>query len=313
MRERGAFGKRLGDAFHLRSAPTLVTRSLQKSTLAVTELKCDQPNTGKTNSIPREDAYLIALQLRACHDHDLYFDGRLVRPTNFEAGVTSMYDLRRNPIADLRDPSHCLMFYLPRQALDNLAFESGAARIGDLKFPLATGIDDPVIRHLLSSLLPAMANPENAHPLFLDHVGLALSAHIAHVYGKMTPARGRFEGGLAAWQQQRAIEVLTADLKQEISLNQLAEQCGVSVRHFARAFRESTGMPPHRWLLKQRIDRALAMLPNKRLSLAEIASFCGFSDQSHFTRVFTRMVGMSPGVWRRANGFVRVPEQPAQE
>lgn len=306
MRDRGAFGKRLGDAFHLRNAPTLITRSLQKSTLAVTELKCDQPNMGKTEPLPLENAYLVALQLRECHDHDLYFDGHLARPTNFDAGVTSMYDLRRNPIADLRDPSHCLMFYLPRQALDNLAFESGTSLIGDLKFPLATGIDDPVVRHLLLSLLPAMANPSHAHPLFLDHVALALSVHIAHVYGGMNSQKGSFGGGLAPWQEHRAMEILTSDLKQEISLGKVAEQCGLSARHFARAFRQSTGMPPHRWLLKHRVNRALALLPNEDLSLAEIATSCGFSDQSHFTRVFTAMVGLSPGGWRRAERVSRI-------
>lgn len=102
------------------------------------------------------------------------------------------------------------------------------------------------------------------------------------------------------------MEILTSDLKQEISLGKVAEQCGLSARHFARAFRQSSGMPPHRWLLKHRVNRALALLPNEGLSLAEIATSCGFSDQSHFTRVFTAMVGLSPGGWRRAERVSRI-------
>jgi hypothetical protein len=189
MRQEANYRNRLAEAFGMPDAPTLITRALQKSTMVVTELKCDQSNFGMTASIPREDAYLVALQLRACHDHDLYFDGHLIRPTNWFAGVTSIYDLRRDPVADIRDPYHCLMFYLPRKALDTMSYEAGVPRIGDLRDHPGVGIDDPVVRHLLSSLLPATARPEDAHALFLDHVALALSAHVAHVYGGMnTPS-----------------------------------------------------------------------------------------------------------------------------
>ena len=79
----------------------------------------------------------------------------------------------------------------------------------------------------------------------------------------------------------------------------LAEECGLSPRHFARAFRQSTGVPPHRWLMRHRVQRAKELLRRQALSLADIALRCGFADQSHFTRVFSREVGFSPGQWRR--------------
>lgn len=97
-------------------------------------------------------------------------------------------------------------------------------------------------------------------------------------------------------------ELLRANLKEELPLNRLATECDLSVRHFARAFRQSTGAPPHRWLLKHRIDCARELLSNRALSLTDVALVCGFADQSHFTRVLTAMVGVSPGVWRRVNG-----------
>jgi AraC-like DNA-binding protein len=302
MRQEANYRNRLAEAFGMPDAPTLITRALQKSTMVVTELKCDQSNFGMTASIPREDAYLVALQLRACHDHDLYFDGHLIRPTNWFAGVTSIYDLRRDPVADIRDPYHCLMFYLPRKALDTMSYEAGVPRIGDLRDHPGVGIDDPVVRHLLSSLLPATARPEDAHALFLDHVALALSAHVAHVYGGMNTLRGLPRGGLAPWQERRVKELMSATLNEEVPLNRLATECGLSLRHFARTFRQSTGVSPHRWLMKHRIDRAREPLSNRALSLTDVALVCGFADQSHFTRVFTAMVGVSPGAWRRVNG-----------
>lgn len=292
---------RLGNAFRMPRAPVLMTRVLQKSTLAVTELKCDQPGFGRTASIPRENAWLVALQLRACPDHDLYFDGRLTRPENYVQGVTSIYDLRSDPVADIRDPYHSLMFYLPRMALDTIAVESGAPRVGDLHHQPGVSIHDPVVRQLLSALLPAMSNPAAAHPLFLDHVALALTVHLACVYGGMSAHAGMPRGGLAPWQERRAKELMLASLQEQIPLRRLAAECGMSVRHFARAFRLSTGVPPHRWLLRQRVDRAKELLRTRSLSLADTASFCGFADQSHLTRVFTRIAGVSPGAWRRSN------------
>jgi AraC-like DNA-binding protein len=301
MKDQGAYRNRVAEAFRLQDAPTLIARALHKSTMSVTELRCDRPNFGQTTSMPREDAYLVALQLRACHDHDLYFDGRRIKPTNYRAGVTSIYDLRCDPVADLRDPFHSLMFYLPRRALDIMADEAGVARVGGLRHQPGVSVDDPVVRHLLSTLLPATAKPQEAHPLFLDHVALALSAHMAHVYAGLSPNTGLPQGGLAPWQERRAKELMSASLKEEVPLSRLATECSLSVRHFARAFRQSTGVPPHRWLLKYRVDHAKELLTNRAVSLANIALSCGFADQSHFTRVFTAMIGVSPGAWRRVN------------
>ena len=106
-------------------------------------------------------------------------------------------------------------------------------------------------------------------------------------------------GGLAPWQERRAKELINANLDGKLPLSQLAEECGLSARHFARAFRQSIGVPPHRWLLSRRVERAKDLLRDRALPLAEVALACGFSDQSHFTWMFTALVGLSPGLWRR--------------
>ncbi|HVW09596.1 MAG TPA: AraC family transcriptional regulator [Bryobacteraceae bacterium] len=301
MPDQGAYGKHLGEAFRAPDSPSLTTRILRKSTLAVTELRCDTPLFGRTDPLPRESAWLIALQLRACPDHDLFFDGRRIRPENFGEGVTTIYDLRRGPVADIRDPFHSMMFYLPRTALDAMASDAGVPRPGDLRHQPGVSFHDPVVRNLLSSLLPLTANPPQANSLFLDHVVLALTAHIASTYAGMEAAPGAVRGGLAPWQKRRAEELMRQHLNADIPLGRLADECRLSLRHFARAFRISTGMPPHRWLLARRIERAKELLRTRELSLVDVAVFCGFADQSHFTRVFTAALGMSPGAWRRMN------------
>jgi AraC-like DNA-binding protein len=301
MRE-ALYRNHLAEAFGMNDAPTLITRAVRKSTVTVTELKCDEPNFGMTAPIPNEDAYLIALQFRPCLDHDLYFEGQFVRPTGWFPGAVTIYDLRRSPIADIRDPYHCLMFHLPRKALDAVAYEGGSSRLGDLRYSPGAGIDDPVTRNLLSSLLPATARPNEAPAVFLDHVALALTSHVAYAYGGMKTEERQSRGGLAPSQERRIKELIFASLSEDIPLGRLADECGLSSRHFARSFRVSTGLSPHRWLMKCRAERARELLTDSGLSLIEVALTCGFSDQSHFTRAFAANFGMSPGAWRRKNG-----------
>ena len=93
--------------------------------------------------------------------------------------------------------------------------------------------------------------------------------------------------------------MLVSRLDEPISLAELARACKLSPSHFARAFRQTTGQPPHRWLMEQRIEKAKQLLVDSTLSLAQIAWTCGFADQSHFTRVFAQLVQSSPGQWRR--------------
>jgi AraC-like DNA-binding protein len=93
--------------------------------------------------------------------------------------------------------------------------------------------------------------------------------------------------------------MLSANLGSNLDLKDLASECGLSISYFCRAFRVSTGLAPHQWQIKRRIEVAKSLLRDNRKCLAEIAVGCGFTDQSHFTRIFTREVGTSPGQWRR--------------
>jgi AraC family transcriptional regulator len=159
------------------------------------------------------------------------------------------------------------------------------------------GVDDPIVRALTSTLYPALDRPDQANRLFIDWTMLALGCHIAQTYGGLEtlPARG----GLAPWQERRAKEIIEASLNGEVPLGQLARECGLSTSYFARAFKNTVGIPPHQWLLHRRIETAMRLLRNRQFSLPEVALACGFSDQSHFSRVFTRFSGTSPGAWRR--------------
>jgi AraC family transcriptional regulator len=116
--------------------------------------------------------------------------------------------------------------------------------------------------------------------------------------------RKRVRGGLAVWQLTRVTEHIEAQLSSPIKTDELAGLAGLSASQFTRAFRRSTGMPPHRWHLNERIRRAQQWMLETDQPLAEIALAVGFADQSHFANTFTRLVGVSPGVWRREQRFI---------
>jgi len=299
MNEQGAYGSRLGEAFRMRNPPVLKTRSLRKAQLAVTALRCDSPGFGMTTPIPREDAFLVGLQTRDCANHELWIDGKPVAVRPIVAGETMLYDLKHDPIAYLGSPFQPLFFYLPRAALDAVADDCGAPRIEDLHYQPGMPIDDPTIKALGALLRPALDQPERVNAVFADHVMLALCAHVAQTYGRMLPRARTTRGSLAPWQERRAKEILSANLDGNVSLAALARECGLSLSYFTRAFRQSTGVPPHRWLLRHRVKKANDLLQNSTMSLTDIAMACGFADQSHFTRVFTAASGRSPGATRR--------------
>jgi AraC-like DNA-binding protein len=297
MSESGAYGDRFGEKFGLKTAPVVVTRLLRKSELAVTEIRCDNPETQMSGAIPREDAYLVGLQLRDYPNHKYWENGRKRPEHDLRAGEMVLYDLKRDPQVLLNQPFHSLHFYLPRQTLTLIAEEDGASPIGELEYEPGKGIPDPIVAGLGHSVLAAFAAPAQASQLFVDHVTRAVAVHVGHTFGRLKPVV--FQGGLAPWQKRRALELLAANLDGEIPLKDIAAACSLSVSHFSRAFRRTMGMPPHNWILRQRVDAAQGMLRGRERSLSEIALACGFADQSHFTRVFTRMVGVSPGSWRR--------------
>lgn len=129
------------------------------------------------------------------------------------------------------------------------------------------------------------------------------------------PARPRFRGGLAGGALRRVRAYIDEHIGERISLDQLAGQAGVSRFHFARQFRRSTGQSPMEYLRRVRIEYSKRILMEPHSTIAEVAVTLGFSDQSHFTRTFGRLVGVSPGSFvarREARPGAGVPEAPAR-
>lgn len=113
----------------------------------------------------------------------------------------------------------------------------------------------------------------------------------------------RFRGGLAGGVLRRVAAYIDDHIGEHISLDELAGEAGVSRFHFARQFRLSTGESPMGYLRRLRIERSKSILQTRDSTIAEVAARLGFSDQSHFTRIFGRLVGVSPGNFARSDDW----------
>jgi len=99
----------------------------------------------------------------------------------------------------------------------------------------------------------------------------------------------------------RVLEYITANLSDKLDLSVLAKVAGVNIYHFARAFRQSTGESPHQYVLRRRIEKAKEFLIQPQVSVIEASTRTGFMDQSHFSKVFHRMVGVPPSQYRNSS------------
>jgi AraC-like DNA-binding protein len=171
-----------------------------------------------------------------------------------------------------------------------------------LVFQLQTdvAIQGPAERQLAELLAAELDQPGSHSKLYAESIALALTVQLVRKHDmapvKLAPVRG----GLAPWQLRRVFDYLEENLVNDVSLSELAAIVDLSRAHFSRQFKTSTGLPPHRYQLALRIERAKTLLLQRNLSLKEVALSCGFFDQGHLSKSFRRLVGLSPGAWQRS-------------
>lgn len=124
------------------------------------------------------------------------------------------------------------------------------------------------------------------------------------ILSEVDTAAGRTQehvsGGLSPWQIRKVACHIEANLDRSLKNEELASIVRLNTSHFGRAFRNSFGEPPHEYVIRRRVERAQGLMLTTSASLSEIALDCGLADQSHLTRLFRRIVGESPRIWRRS-------------
>jgi AraC family transcriptional regulator len=287
----------IGDRFQLGRPPTLLARTASVAPIGFTRLKSEGAPFVRTKDAPAENAYLFHVQLQPAAV-DMWIDGKLKAATTTTPGVTFLYDLRSNPVAEIYSSFDNIRFYISQASLDEFAFDQGIRRTNGLVSSRLRS-RDRVMYGLANALLDQVERANERSALFIDHIALAFCAHVMRAYGDVAGTDDFTPGGLSPWQLRRVLDFLSAHLSDDPTVAELARECGLSSGYFSRAFRRTTGVTPHQWLIRKRVERARQLLLGDGLGLSDIALVCGFVDQSHFSRVFTKLEGDSPGRWRQ--------------
>ena len=227
MTQAGVYGHKLGRRLQLQEAsPSLITRSLRSAELAVTETRNDDPVPDLSGSLPSEDAYLVSLKFRDYPDCERWERG--------QCGNQDRYPRRRHiPVrpeerSAIRDRQAIPFAPFLSAALgaDGIAEQAGAPRVDELAYRLGIGHDDAVVRHIGAALLEGLRRPDETNQLFIDHMMLAFTVHVAQTYGGMQRISEPARGGLAPWQAKRPAKGSKSDLGGTLSLQQIAAEFG---------------------------------------------------------------------------------------
>lgn len=297
MSVRRQYGDAVAHSFGLTQSPMLQTHTLNQSQVAIGRLSIGSDQIGMTPKIPPEDTFIVAMYLTDVPHHELWSHGRCVLAQGYRSSSIRIVNLSEEYSAHVTCPHESLVFYIPRLALDEFTDEAGTPRVVGFNCP--PGRVDPVMVHLASALLPSFEHPHQANQLFVDHLTLGMLTHLCGLYAGPLRDLPYRKGRMTQSQLKRAKEFLASGYGDPIRLVDAARACGLSRGHFTSAFRVATGLTPHQWLQRYRIDRVKHLLLHSASPVADIASACGFADQSHLTRVFARLVGNTPAAWRR--------------
>ncbi|MDB5374019.1 MAG: transcriptional regulator [Belnapia sp.] len=155
---------------------------------------------------------------------------------------------------------------------------------------------DPLLAQLALALAEAMERDDRG--ALTGPLGEALVARLADALLARAPAPSSDTGGLAAWRLRRVEAFAREHLGRTIRLAELAAVAGLSVFHFSRAFKQTTGHAPQAWLMLRRLERVQELLADSAISLIDAAFEAGFCSHAHLTATFRRVLGTTPSAWR---------------
>jgi AraC-like DNA-binding protein len=176
----------------------------------------------------------------------------------------------------------------------------GDVNLADLQFRQQIGIEDEGIRLTLTAITQEIEAPGLNSKLYVDCLLTLLLTQLMRCASNFAAPRqpAYVKGGLPNWRLKRALELLERHQTRTPSLAEIAGPLRLHPTFFCRAFKQSTGLSPHRYLLEHRVNRAKEMMKDRRRTLTEIALDCGFSSSSQFSTVFKRIAGVSPRNYR---------------
>jgi AraC family transcriptional regulator len=217
-------------------------------------------------------------------------------PRHMEVSPGQVHILPANVPVGIRlfEPAENIVVTLNRRLLTEVK-----AGQGDLNVELrsAFGLDDGLIRQLVYAL-EEEADAPDADSRYVQSLGAALAAHLVRKYATQAKERSPYPRRVMKPGLAEVLDYIDQNIDGRLTLPKLAEVARLSVFALVRSFKTSTGLPPHRYILRKRVERAKVLLSDAALSVADVALRCGFGDQSAFTTTFRRLTSQTPSAYR---------------
>jgi AraC family transcriptional regulator len=163
-----------------------------------------------------------------------------------------------------------------------------------VEFMSQRSIDDPILAEYGRLFCREMLADSPHGALYVDTLTIGLVLHLLAAYGVARPKVPAPRFKLNSYQLRTVVEFIDSHIIEDLSIVTLARRAHVSPFHFARLFRRTVGVPPHQFVLRLRVHRAIALAKSRRRSLAQIAAECGFHDHAHLTHAFRKVLATTP-------------------
>jgi AraC family transcriptional regulator len=244
----------------------------------------------------REHVVLIGLS-DGCHGELRTESGRMLRGKQ-SRGAVYVLPAGLSHQASIQSSSEHLAIFLEPALVKRAAAEAR----------LSSGFEilerysrtDPIIHSIGMALLGELNSEGLSGRLYADSLANLLAVHLLRYYTTASAAPERFTGGLPGPTLKQVMNFIAENYASDITLSELARVAGMSSFHFAREFKRATGITPHQYVIRFRIERAKTLLAEGRVPLIEVGLRSGFSHQSHFTRLFRKLTGTTPNTYRLA-------------
>lgn len=189
--------------------------------------------------------------------------------------------------------------YLELGISDSALMGASGRANGQIELPTYRKFADSRLRGLAAAVHAEMVAGFPSGRLFLDSVEQAIAIALVNGHAVKHRSVQIYRGGLGSSRLRRIEELVNAKMEDGLSLEEMAQSVGLSTAHFARMFRKSTGQTPHQFVLRQRLERAKAMLRAPDARILDVAVACGFKTQQHFAQVFRGVCRVSPTEYRQ--------------
>jgi AraC-like DNA-binding protein len=281
--------------------------ALSASKVVATRWHAGSENAQEFGAETRADFYVVKIVLRNTNIR-FTVSGRTVHDGVTTPGTVHVTEPAVPVRCLFRGPYDVLHLHVPTNLIAECARDMTGHPVPELCSKRVPS-KDITVDSLGRALLEADRVGGSFGQIYADCISIAIVARLLASANRAATSERPKVGELARWRLKRAIDYIEAQLDKPVSLADVASSAGLTRMHFAAQFRAATGLRPHEYLLRRRIERAQEMLVGTTMPLVDVALSVGFQTQAHFTSVFKRYAGQPPRAWREAHGVSVVPRQ----